>query len=143
MTTYDPRDDPRWELVRAAARRPVPTPYGLIARVLRSVHGVRGRLRAEPMELPLDGDLLRIGERTLVLLARRLGAELARSIGGVQVAAVAMEDNGLEVLAIVRYGIAADEAAERLRARLREALGAQIGAAAPPVNVHIVDVHRN
>jgi hypothetical protein len=46
MTTVeDPRDDPRWELVRAAARRPVPTPYGLLARVLNSVQGVRGRDR--------------------------------------------------------------------------------------------------
>ncbi|WP_158894374.1 hypothetical protein [Amycolatopsis anabasis] len=139
----DPRDDPRWELVRAAARRPVPTPYGLITRVLRSVQGVRGRLLAEPFELPLDGDRLRIGERVLVLLARRLGAELGRAIGGVHVSAVALEQNGLEVLATVRYGVAADEAAESLRHLLGEALAAQIGAGAPPVNVHIVDVHQS
>lgn len=52
----DPREDPRWELVRAAAKRPVPTPPGLVERVLRSVGGVRGRLTAEPVEPPSTMD---------------------------------------------------------------------------------------
>ncbi|SFQ60222.1 hypothetical protein SAMN05421810_110150 [Amycolatopsis arida] len=137
----DPRDDPRWELVRAAARVPVPTPPGLIARVLRSVHGVRGRMTAVPLRIPQDGGLLTVSERAVVLLARRLGAELGRALGGVHVSAVAMEQGVLEVLLTVRYGVAAGEAAERLRVRLHEALAAQLGGAAPPVNVHIADVH--
>ncbi len=127
--------------MRAAARSTVSTPPGLIARVLRSVNGVRGRLLAGQIDLPLDGDRLRVSERVLVLLARRLGAELGRAIGGVHISAVAMEADGLQVLATVRYGVAADEAAASLRARLRDALTAQLGAVPPPVNVHIVDVH--
>ncbi|PXY28208.1 hypothetical protein [Prauserella muralis] len=137
----DPLDDPRWEWVRAAARTPAPTPPGLVERVLRSVRGVRGTLLTEPLELEQDGGRLRVGERAVVVLARRRGAELAGEIGGVHVAAVALEPGGLDVLVTVRYGTPADEVAEALRRGLRDALVAEFGPVAPAVNVHITDVY--
>jgi hypothetical protein len=139
----DPLDDPRWELVRAAARTTVATPPGLVARVLKSVQGVRGNRLAGQLEIPLESGRLRIGERVIVLLARRLGAELARKLGGVHIAAVALEGDGLQVLVTVRYGVAAGEAAVMLRSGLHEALTEQLGTPAPPVHVHVVDVHPN
>lgn len=142
-TGEDPRNDPRWDLVRAAARAPVPTPPGLIARVLSSVRGVRGRLLAEPLELRQHGGTLRISEKVIVLLARKLGADIGAEVGGIHVSAVAMEDGGLEVLLTVRYGVPAAEAADTLRRRLGETLADHLGRPAPPVNVHIADVHRN
>ncbi|WP_216205529.1 hypothetical protein [Amycolatopsis aidingensis] len=138
----DPRQDPRWGLVEAAARVPVPTPPGLISRVLRSVHGLRGRRLADPLELEQEGGRLHVGERALVLFTRTLGSELGARLG-VHISAVALEPTGLEVLLTVRYGIAANEAAETLRGRLREALVAEFGPAAPPVSVHIADVHHD
>jgi hypothetical protein len=139
----DPRDDPRWELVRAAARTTVPTPPGLVNRVLRSVRGVRGQFPTEPIDLPFEGGRLRVSERVVVVIARRLGAELARELDGVHVSAVALEAGGLQVLITVRYGVAAEEAAALLGTRLRDGLDALLGAPAPPVHVHIVDVHPN
>jgi uncharacterized alkaline shock family protein YloU len=56
---------------------------------------------------------------------------------------VALDADGLQVLIAVRYGVAADEAAALLRTRIREGLTDQLGAPAPPVHVHIVDVHPN
>jgi hypothetical protein len=137
----DPRDDPRWELVRAAARTTVPTPPGLVARVLNSVHGLRGQLLSTPIEIPFDGGRLRVSEWVIVQIARRLGAEIATELDGVHVSAVALEADGLQVLIAVRYGVAAGEAAALLRTRLHEGLTDQFGAATPPVHVHIVDVH--
>jgi hypothetical protein len=139
----DPRDDPRWELVRAAARTTVSTPPGLVNRVLQSVRGLRGHLLSAPIDIPFEGGKLRVSERVVVLIARRLGAELARELDGVHVSAVALEADGLQVLITVRYGVAADEAAALLRTRLRAGIGDQLGAPAPPVHVHIVDVHPN
>jgi hypothetical protein len=140
-STSDPREDPQWELVRAAARSVVPTPPGLIARVFRSVQGVRGRLSSSSLELSWDGDRLSITERALVLLTRRLGIEISQSIGGLHISAVAMDENELQVLVTVHYGIAAIEAAEALRTRLSEELVKQVGAETPPISVHIIDVH--
>lgn len=139
----DPREDPRWDLVRAASRVPVPTPPGLIARVLSSVRGARGHLHAEPLEIQQRGGMLRISERAVVMLARRLGADIGARVGGVHVSAVAMEGGGLEVLLTVRYGVPATEAAEALRRQLGERLAEQLGRPGPPVNVHIADVHPN
>jgi len=138
----DPRDDPRWSMVRTAARAVVPTPPGLVARVLKSVRGARGKLHAEPVEFEQDGGRLLVGERALVMLARSLAVELGEHIGGVHVSAVALEADGLEVLATIRYGVPA-EVAELLRVRLADALTEQFGAAVPPVSVHVVDVHRH
>jgi hypothetical protein len=137
----DPWHDPQWDLVRATAHTTVPTPPGLVARVLRSINGVRGRAFSKPLEFPLDGDRLQVAERVVVLLARRLGAEIGREIGGVHLSAVALEENGLQVLVTVDYGVVADKAAALLNSRLGTALTDQLGAQVPPVNVHVVDVH--
>lgn len=51
----DPREDPCWEQVRAAADLPVPTPPGLVERVLRSVGG----LTPEAAEPPSEDDSAR------------------------------------------------------------------------------------
>ncbi|WP_199431685.1 hypothetical protein [Qaidamihabitans albus] len=150
----DPLDDPQWEWVRATARAPVPTPAGLIERVLRSVHGVRGTLLSRPLDIRQDGGLLRIGEGAVVLLARRLGAELGAEIGGLHVSAVALDTDGtggtgagnravLDVVVTVEYRGGADAAAELLRSRLQAALAAQLGTTALAVNVHIADVYES
>ena len=85
--------------------------------------------------------MLRISERVVVILARKLGADIGAEVGGVHVSAVAMEDGGLEVLLTVRYGVPAAEAADALRRRLGEKLAEHLGRPGPPVNVHITDVH--
>lgn len=137
----DPERDPRWELVRAAARTRVPTPPGLVERVLRSVGGVRGRRGAPPLPLPSEGGSLSIAETVVVQLARAAAAEVAEATDGVHVSAVALDDGELQVLATVRFGVAADEAAELLRRRVTEELQRQLGSPPPTVNVHVVDVH--
>lgn len=137
----DPERDPHWELVRAAARRRVPTPPGLVERVLRSVSGVRGRRGAPPIALPSEGGSLSVSETVVVQLARAVAAEVAEATDGVHVSAVAFDDGELQVLATVRFGVAADEAAELLRDRVTEELERQLGSPPPTVNVHVVDVH--
>lgn len=137
----DPERDPRWEQVRAAARTRVPTPPGLVERVLRSVNGIRGRRGAPPLPLPSEGGSLSVSETVVVQLARAAAAEVAEAADGVHVSAVALDDGELQVLATVRFGVAADEAAELLRHRVTEELLRQLGSPPPPVNVHVVDVH--
>lgn len=136
----DPRDDPRWEQVRAAASRPVPTPPGLVERVLRSVGGARGRHTTAPLDLPSAGGKTQVSERALVLMTRKLAAEIGRDLGGVHVSAVALEDDVLQVLVTIRFGVEA-AAAELLRHRVTAALTGQLGSAPPAINVHVVDVH--
>ncbi|MEC3981096.1 hypothetical protein [Amycolatopsis sp. H20-H5] len=137
----DPLADPRWEQVRAAARVRVPTPPGLVGRVLRSVGGIRGRLTTRPLELPFEGGSLTVTERVVAVLARKLAKEFALAAGGVHVSAVAMESGALEVLVTVRFGVSAGAAADALRRQLTAALADQLGAPPPPVSVHVVDVH--
>ena len=115
----DPRDDPRWQQVRAAASRPVPTPPGLVERVLRSVGGARGRHTTAPLDLPSSGGKTQVSERALVLMTRSLAAEIGRELGGVHVSAVA----------------------DLLRHRVSAALTGQLGSAPPAINGHVVDVH--
>lgn len=140
MPGTDPRDDPRWEAVRATAAATVPTPPGLISRVLRSVRGARGTKHGEPVVLDEEGGRLQISEHALVMLARTRAVALAGEIGGVYVSAVALEGGGLEVLVAMRYGVAIDDAADTLRLRLTRALADQLGPRVPPVSVHAVDV---
>ncbi|MGW4834096.1 hypothetical protein ACWEOG_41295 [Amycolatopsis japonica] len=136
----DPRDDPRWQQVRAAASRPVPTPPGLVERVLRSVGGVRGGHITAPLDLPSSGGRTQVSERALVLMTRSLAAEIGRELGGVHVSAVALEEDVLQVLVTIRFGVEAG-VAELLRHRLGAALSGQLGSAPPTINVHVVDVH--
>ncbi|WP_439378481.1 hypothetical protein [Amycolatopsis lexingtonensis] len=130
----DPERDPRWDAVRAAARRRVATPPGLVERVLRAV--ARGARTA--VEVPGDHGGLRITEQTVVRLAGTIAA--ARAPGGVRVSAVAVEDDVVQVLVSVRFGVVADEAAEALRREVTAELSRQLGVATA-VNVHVVDVH--
>ncbi|MFI9451420.1 hypothetical protein [Amycolatopsis sp. NPDC052450] len=136
----DPRDDPRWEQVRAAASRPVPTPPGLVERVLRSVGGARGKHTTAPLDLPSAGGKTQVSERALVLMTRKLAAEIGRDLGGVHVSAVALEEDVLQVLVTVRFGVEAT-VADVLRRRVGAALTGQLGSAPPAINVHVVDVH--
>ncbi|OKA03120.1 hypothetical protein ATP06_0237870, partial [Amycolatopsis regifaucium] len=71
---------------------------------------------------------------------RKLAAEIGRDLGGVHVSAVALEDDVLQVLVTVRFGVEA-AAADLLRRRVTEALTGQLGSAPPTVNIHVVDVH--
>lgn len=139
----DPRQDAHWSAVRAAATAPAPTPPGLVARVLTSVRGMRGKLLAEGIEVPQDGGTLRVGERAIVALTRQAGSEMGAAMGGIYVSAVSLEPGGLEVLIAVRYGIPASTMVERLRVRLAAELAQHLGSAAPPLSLHIVDVYRH
>ncbi|WP_103350523.1 hypothetical protein [Amycolatopsis sp. CA-128772] len=130
----DPESDPRWDAVRAAARRRVPTPPGLVERVLRAV--ARGRRTA--VDVPGEAGRLRVTEGVVTRLARTIAAE--RAPDGVRVSAVAVEDDVVEVLVSVRFGVVADEAAEGLRRDVTAELARQLGTATT-VNVHVVDVH--
>ncbi|MGW4523407.1 hypothetical protein [Amycolatopsis sp. NPDC004378] len=130
----DPERDPRWDAVRAAARRRVPTPPGLVERVLRAV--ARGRRTA--VEVPGGEGRLSVTENVVVRLASAIAAE--RAPDGVRVSAVALEDDAVQVLVSVRFGVAADAAAEGLRREITGELSRQLGTATT-VNVHVVDVH--
>ncbi|MEV4057583.1 Asp23/Gls24 family envelope stress response protein [Amycolatopsis sp. NPDC049688] len=132
--TEDPERDPRWDAVRAAARRRVPTPPGLVERVLRAV--ARGRRTA--IDVPGEGGRLRITGDVVTRLAETIAAD--RAPDGVRVSAVAVEDDVVEVLVSVRFGVVADEAAETLRRDITAELARQLGTATA-VNVHVVDVH--
>ncbi|WP_326954765.1 hypothetical protein [Amycolatopsis sp. NBC_01286] len=130
----DPEQDPRWDAVRAAARRRVPTPPGLVERVLRTV--ARGRRTA--VDVPGEEGSLRVTERVVGRLASAIAA--ARAPAGVRISAVAVEDDVVQVLVSVRFGLTADEAAETLRREIAAELARQLGVATV-VNVHVVDVH--
>ena len=130
----DPERDPRWDAVRAAARRRVPTPPGLVERVLRAV--ARGRRTA--VEVPGEEGSLRVAEAVVGRLAHTIAAD--RAPDGVRVSAVAVEDDVVQVLVSVRFGVTADEAAEALRREITAELSRQLGVATT-VNVHVVDVH--
>ncbi|SEC34952.1 hypothetical protein SAMN04489727_3435 [Amycolatopsis tolypomycina] len=120
--TEDPESDPRWDAVRRAAAHRVPTPPGLVERVLRAVaHGRR------------TGGTDSIGH-VVDRLARTIPAD------GLRVSAVAVEDDVVQVLVSVRFGVVADEAAEAFRRELTAGLARQLGVAWT-VNVHVVDVH--
>ncbi len=130
----DPEQDPRWDAVRAAARRRVPTPPGLVERVLRTV--ARGRRTA--VDVPGEEGSLRVTERVVGRLASAIAE--ARAPAGVRISAVAVEDDVVQVLVSVRFGLTADEAAETLRREITAELARQLGVATV-VNVHVVDVH--
>jgi uncharacterized alkaline shock family protein YloU len=130
----DPERDPRWDAVRAAARRRVPTPPGLVERVLRAV--ARGRRTA--VEVPGEAGSLRVTENVVARLASAIADE--RAPGEVRVSAVAVEDDEVQVLVSVRFGVAADAVAEALRQEITTELSHRLGVAMT-VNVHVVDVH--
>ncbi|MEQ0557654.1 hypothetical protein ABJI51_01135 [Amycolatopsis sp. NEAU-NG30] len=132
--TPDPERDPRWDAVRRAAARRVPTPPGLVERVLRAV----ARNRRTAVEVPLETGRLSVTEAVVVRLAETIAAD--RAPDGVRVSAVAVEDDVVQVLVSVRFGVVAEAAAEALRRELTAELSRQVGTATT-VNVHVVDVH--
>jgi len=132
--THDPERDPRWDAVRAAARHRVPTPPGLVDRVLRAV--ARGHRPA--VEGPGEEGRLRVAEGVVDRLARTIAAD--RAPFGVRITAVAVEGDVVQVLVSVRFGLIAGAAAEALRREIAAGLARQLGVAAV-VNVHVVDVH--
>lgn len=137
----DPRRDPRWILVERAAHTPVSTPPDLVERVLTSVHATRGQALAAPVVFEQDRGEVRIAERAVVGLARGRSDEVAQDLGGIRISRVAWDAEGVTVRTTVRYGVAAAEVAERLRASVTEHLAAQLGWAAPAVHVHVADVY--
>ncbi|RJQ85250.1 hypothetical protein [Amycolatopsis panacis] len=134
----DPERDPRWAAVRAARRHRVPTPPGLVERVLSSLDDARS---ARSVQLPSDKGLRSVTEPAFLRLARTVADAEAAAVPGMRVTAVALADERLQVLAAVRYGVIADEAADTLRARITAELDRQLGARPPVFDVHVVDVH--
>lgn len=132
--TEDPERDPRWDAVRAAARRRVPTPPGLVERVLRTV--ARGRRTA--VEVPGGPGFPHGPESAVAGLARTIAAD--RAPYGVRISAVAVEGDVVRVLVSVRFGVIPGTAAEALRRELTAGLSKQLGVASV-VDVHVVDVH--
>jgi uncharacterized alkaline shock family protein YloU len=131
--TEEPERDPRWEAVRAAARRRVPTPPGLVDRVLRAV--ARGRRTA--VAVPGEAGRPRGTEGVVARLARTIAAD--RAPDGVRVAAVAVEDDVVQVRVSVRAGVVAGDATEALRREITAELSRQLGGTSA-VNVHVVAV---
>ncbi|GAA1291128.1 hypothetical protein [Saccharothrix xinjiangensis] len=124
----------RWRLVRRAAVTPVPTPPGLVDRVLGAVRG------GPPVVLDQEGGRLTVSGRAVLAVSRRLAVDLAEGFD-LRVRGAAVEDDGrLQVLVAARYGTAAVEAADALRSRLADELVARLGPAAPVVDVHLIDI---
>ncbi len=128
--TEDPERDPRWDAVRAAGRRRVPTPPGLVERVLRAV----ARARRAPVEVPGETARPRVTEDAVTRLARTVAAD------GVRVTAVTVDGDVVRVLVSVRSDVDAGEAAEALQRAITARLARQPGVTSV-VNVHVVDVH--
>lgn len=131
-----------WRDVRAAAGAPVLTPEGLVQRVMDTVRGVRGRYFAQPVVVAQEGGVLSVAEHAVTLLARRILTDTAAERGGLHVRAVTTDDDGLQILVEIDYRVAAERVATALRKRLRERLVTELGETVPPINIHVVDVHR-
>ncbi|CCH29220.1 hypothetical protein ABZ816_38395 [Actinosynnema sp. NPDC047251] len=129
----------RWAAVRETAVTPVPTPPGLVTRVLAAVHGVRPRLGSTPVEFDQDGGRVRVSERAVLAVCRQLAVELAAELG-LHVRGTDVEDGQLQVLVAARYPAPAIAAADDLRSRLAHDLVAHLGDAAPVVHVHLIDI---
>lgn len=129
----------RWEAVRETAVTPVPTPPGLVTRVLAAVHGVRPRLGSTPVEFDQDGGRVRVSERAVLAVCRQVAVEAAAGLG-LHVRGTAVEDGHLQVLVVARYPAPAIAAADELRSTLAAELLDHLGDAAPVVHVHLIDI---
>ncbi|MFT7840621.1 hypothetical protein Q5530_31140 [Saccharothrix sp. BKS2] len=127
----------RWRAVRRTAVTPVPTPPGLVDRVLGAVRGARPV--GEPVVLEQEGGRLTVSAGAVLAVSRRLAVDLAAGFD-LRVRGAAVEAGRLQVLVAARYGTAAVEAADALRVRLAAELAARLGAVAPAVDVHLVDI---
>ena len=131
--------EPRWTAVRESATTPVPTPPGLVTRVLAAVHGVRPKLGSVSAEFDQDGGRTRVSEQAVLAVCRLLAVELAAGYG-LHVRGTAVEDGRLQVLVVARYPTPAIPAADELRERLARALLSHLGDAAPVVHVHLTAI---
>ncbi|MBB5958359.1 hypothetical protein FHS29_004967 [Saccharothrix tamanrassetensis] len=129
----------RWSSVRLVAVTPVPTPPGLVSRVLAAVHGVRPRLGSAPAGFDQDGGRVSVAERAVLAVCRRLAVELATGLG-LHVRGTAVEDGELQVLVAARYPAPAISVADELRSQLSRELVEHLGDAAPVVHVHLIDI---
>lgn len=124
--------DERWAGVRAAAAEPVATPPGLADRMVDVLRGVRG----EVYHGVADG--VRIADQVVVLIARRIAAEAAAGVGHVRLART--DGHTVHIGLAVRYGVAADRLAARVRAAVLAGLAGQVGPVATAVDVQVTDV---
>ncbi|MEU4806465.1 hypothetical protein [Actinosynnema sp. NPDC023587] len=129
----------RWDAVRETAVVAVPTPPGLVIRVLAAVRGIRPRLGAPPVEFVQDGDRVRVAERAVLAVCRQLAVEAAAELD-LHVRGTAVEDGQLQVLVAARYPDPAIAAADELRSKVARQLLAHLGDAAPVVHVHLIDI---
>jgi hypothetical protein len=134
----------RWALVRRAAGTPVPTPPGLVPRVLASVRELRAVRHLSGVELAQPGGRLRVAGTAVLLLARGLVREFANDRPGVALRGLTVDEDGLRVqLALPYDGASIAGTAAELRAWLRRGLAEHLGEAVPVIDVHVVDVLPN
>ncbi|GAA2780870.1 anti-sigma factor family protein [Crossiella cryophila] len=132
--------DGRWGAVRAAAQAPVPVPDGLAARMLAGVRGLRGTFSAADAELDQGDGRLTVSARAVLTLARQFAVDAVHELPGVHLRGLTGDGAAITVAISVRYGVAADLTALRLRQTLRSRLAGSLDAAAPEVIVEVVDV---
>jgi hypothetical protein len=132
--------DGRWDLVRRLASTPLPTPAGLVSRVLTSVRDLRPRRFAPGVELAEPGGSLRVGAPAVVLLGRQLFREFAAERREIALRTLAVAEDGLQVRVALRYGTPIAEVAAELREWLSSGLRMHLGDAVPAIHVHVDDV---
>ncbi|MFC7613920.1 hypothetical protein ACFQV2_10535 [Actinokineospora soli] len=126
--------DGRWADVRAAADERPAAPAGLADRVIDALRGVRGT----PGTYHGVDDGVRVADRVVVLVARRLAADAAAGLGHVR--AVRADGDTLHIGLAVRWGVAADTLAERVRSAVLTGVATQVGPVVSAVDVQVVDV---
>ncbi|WHT21577.1 hypothetical protein N8J89_11100 [Crossiella sp. CA-258035] len=132
--------DGRWGAVRAAAKAPVPIPDGLAARMLAGVRGLRGVFSAADAELDQGEGRLTVSARAVLTLARQFAVDAVHELPGVHLRGLTGDGAAITVSVSVRYGVAADLVAQRLRQDLRARLAGSLAEAAPEVIVEVGDV---
>ncbi|MFC5287840.1 hypothetical protein ACFPM7_12325 [Actinokineospora guangxiensis] len=126
--------DADWSGVREAARERPRTPPGLADRALGALSGVR----AAPGSYHDIADGVRVADRVVVLIARRAAADALDGLGSVR--DVHTGQNKVHIGLAVRWGVAADTLAERVRTAVLAALANQVGPVVSAVDVQVNDV---
>ncbi|MFR9729309.1 hypothetical protein ACL03H_08775 [Saccharopolyspora sp. MS10] len=127
-----------WEPVRRAARVEVEPPADLVSRALLTVRGAR---EAGPSaEVAQENGLLRVTPQAVLVLARRMSAELLADRPGLRLLACTGDVREVRVDVVADYGSPAPALSARLQDDLGGALRGHLGAAAPSVWVRIADV---
>ncbi|GGS50245.1 hypothetical protein [Actinokineospora fastidiosa] len=128
------RLDNHWDDVRAAAATPPPAPPGLAERMVDVLRGVRGT--GGTYHGVAEG--VRVADHVVVMVVRRVAADAVAGLGHVR--AVRTEADTIHIGLAVRYGVAADALAERVRASVLAGLAERVGPVATGVDVRVVDV---